>query len=147
MDIFSPYENYVLLGIGVYLLTVIFLFVKSDRLKEKGIKTKAKVLSIQVEESEMASSSEDQYETSYHYKAQIEFKTKDGQLIKTKIPIAKRYLTAEYKKSLPIIYSKDKPKRPMLNDDLYIYQWPIIMVLVFIVAGLVGLGFLSFGGV
>ncbi len=137
MDFFSSYENTVLTIIVLSFLVIMFSFIKAMRLKKYGIQTKASIILVNNIEYNDTIGSNGFDNSSSRYNALIEFKTEGNELKRVKIPISKKYLKKEYKNCLPIIYHKENVESPIINDILYIYQFPIGLILIFILLAII----------
>ena len=121
------YESYMLLALGIYVLILIVSYFLALRLDRKGVRTKATITSFETEEYDSSSSS-DSYDSSYRYKAHIEFETQDKEWTRIRIPINPKYLAGKDRSNLRIIYPPGKPKKAQVDDYLTIYVIPLVML-------------------
>ncbi|MDA9773450.1 hypothetical protein N9B82_00720 [Saprospiraceae bacterium] len=148
MKFLSLYIDEILIFSGAYFLLIIILLIKCTRFKNKGVETTAKVLSINSESYIVATDNFDLDNTitSTRTKGVIEYTEITGKLIRTKVSISGRYTTAEYKNKLPIIYNERSPEKPIINNDAYIYQLPIGLILILFAFGIPSLLILLISG-
>lgn len=139
----QPYEGLILLVCAIYFLAILISYLLALRLDKRGIRTYAVIHSIETEE--YSTQEIDGYsESSYRRYANIEFDTKDHKRIKLKI-LADRYTSEKYREKLPIIYLKNRPDKAKINDILYIYQWPLVLILIALIILLITGGFMILG--
>lgn len=135
MEALPTYENYLLIGLSLYLFLILITYLLARRLDKTGIRTKAIINAIEVEEYDTGGPDEASTGSSYRLKANISFETDQTGSMQLKIPLAKRYTADRYKSQLPIIYPPNNPLKAKIDDMLYIYTWPLALLLI----GLVGL--------
>lgn len=121
------YESYMLLALGIYVLILFINYFLALRLDKKGVRTKATITSVETEEYDSSSSSES-YDSSYRYKAHIEFETEDNKWTRIRIPINPKYLAEKNRSNLRIIYPPGKPEKAQVDDYLTIYVIPLVML-------------------
>lgn len=129
MEALMTFNNMVIAIIAIYSTITIYHFIKSYNFRKSGIRTKAKIISIQlVEESD--ASNESQSLSRY---ANIEYTTEDHEVQRARVSIAKRHQQEQYKNNFPIIYQKGKSNKPIIDETLYIYQTPVNLISLFLV--------------
>jgi len=127
--------------IGCILFIVVTYFI-ALRLDNYGLRSKAKILSIY----EVESTHDTDNPITKILEAKIEY-SNGGKLFQERLFIRKKYKESKYALGLPIIYHKDKPESPVIDDVSIIYQTPraaafaliivVVLVLVLVLIELV----------
>ena len=139
----QPFEGLILVVCVVYFLAILISYLRALKLDKNGIRTYAVIHSIETEE--YSTEDTDGYSgSSYRHYANIEFETKDHKQTKVKI-LADRYTSKKYREKLPIIYLRNSPDKARIDDVLYIYKWPLSLILIGLIILLITGGYMVFG--
>ncbi|MBX2875743.1 MAG: hypothetical protein KTR30_26730 [Saprospiraceae bacterium] len=141
-DHFSA-ENLSLILLCAYLLIILITYLRALTLDKRGIRTNAVVRAFGTEEFS-AEGVDGFLEERSRDIAHIEFEDQNQQIIKAKI-LASRYKKEKYRNKLPIIYPKNRPQKAIIDDSLYIYQFPLGITLIGLIILLFIAGYMVFG--